>query len=67
MKEQIETVREDQFVEDIYGIQSKLPNAEWLEAITTKAAYIFDTAQIRERVLKAAEIDPKHNNAAPGK
>ena len=66
MKEQVETVREDQFVEDIYGINSKLANAEWLEAITTKAAYIFDTAEMRNRLLKAADIEAKHNNAAPG-
>ena len=66
MKEQVETVREEQFVEDIFGINSKLANAEWLAAITAKAAYIFDTAEMRNRLLKAAEIEVKHNNAAPG-
>ena len=63
MKEQIETVREDQFVEDIYGIQAKVKNAEWLEAVTGKASWIFDTCEIRNRILKAADIEAKHLNA----
>ena len=60
MKEQIETVREDQFLEDVFGINSRLPSTEWLEAVKEKAYYIFDTASIRERVLNAAQIEPKH-------
>ena len=60
MKEQVETVREDQFVEDIFGIQSRLQNVDWLERMKEKAHYIFDTSEIRARVLKAAEIEAKH-------
>ena len=66
MKEQIETIREDQFLEDIYGIQSKLSNAEWLKAMKEKGHYIFNTAELRKRVLAAASIEAKHLNAAPG-
>ena len=58
-------MREDQFLEDVFGINSRLPINEWLEAVKEKAYYIFDTVSIRERVLKAAEIEPKHLIAAP--
>ena len=58
-------MREDQFLEDVFGINSRLPINEWLEAVKEKAYYIFDTASIRERVLKAAEIEPRHLIEAP--
>lgn len=30
LKEKIEVIREDQFLEDVYGFKSKLPNDDWL-------------------------------------
>lgn len=60
MKENYEVVLEEQWLEEIYGANARVENAEWLEAVTTTAKWIFNAVELRERILKAAEIDPAH-------
>jgi len=60
MKYQIEVIREDQYLEDIYGVQSRIENQVWMQKMCKEAKWVFDTADIRKRILEAAGIDAKH-------
>ena len=41
-EENLAVVREDEFLDKVYGAKSSLVNDEWLEQVTTTAAWIFD-------------------------
>lgn len=51
-----ETVREDKFLDEVYGNQSKLDNEPWLKGVVTKSNWIFDSKQLRQRVFDAAGV-----------
>lgn len=56
LKDQVETLREDHFIEDVYGIQSKLKSEEWLEAMEDKCAWVLNPIELRKRLLALAEV-----------
>ena len=60
MRGTCETLREDQYLEDVYGSNSRLSNDEWLTQMTQKAKWLFDSAELRQRILKEADIEAKH-------
>ena len=60
MNEQIEVIREDQYLEDVYGVSSRLTNGDWMKKMVKDAKWIFDSADLRKRILEAANIDAKH-------
>ena len=57
LKEQIETVREDNWLEDVYGAQSRLLNEDWLEKVCTDGAWVFDPEQLRTKIFEAASVE----------
>ena len=61
LKEKVEDLREDQYLEDVFGPASRLETEEWVQAMCTKADWIFDSKQLRKRLLELAEIEPRHN------
>ena len=54
------TVREDQYLEDVYGILAKIEREEWLEKMQTEAKWALDSAQIRKRLFHAAGVVVRH-------
>ena len=60
LRQQIEDVQEDHFLEDIYGLSSQIANLQWRKKLCGDAKWIFDTAEIRKRLFDAAEIEPRH-------
>ena len=64
LKEQVETVQEDQFVEDVFGISSKLENQLWIDTVSEKVYWVLDAVEIRKRLMEAAGIEAKHFNQA---
>ena len=62
MKETNEALREDQYLEDVYGSNSRLSNDEWLTQMIQKTKWVFDSAEIRQRVLKEAGVDARHSS-----
>ena len=54
MKERVEALREDQFLEDVYGMKSKLSYKEWHSNVCKNGYWIFDAVEIRKRMLKEA-------------
>ena len=59
-KDNLEILREDQWLEQIYGAKSRLENDQWLEAITMKANWILKAEELRTKVLGQAGIDARH-------
>jgi len=64
LKEQVEILREDQYLEDVYGVQSKLDNEPWLAKNAKEANWVFNTVSLRKRLFEAAEIEMRHFNAS---
>ena len=65
LKNEIEAFREDVFLEDVFGVQSRLANEEWLEAVSKKAVWIFNAATIRKKLFELASLEDKHHTASP--
>ena len=55
----IETVREDQWLDDVYGTNSRMHNQDWLQKVVKDGNWLFVAKDLRKRVFKAAEIDYK--------
>lgn len=51
-----EAVREDMWLEDIYGKQSRLDNDVWLEAVSGKSSWIFKPDELRQKVFISAKL-----------
>ena len=60
--EQIEVIREDQFLEDVFGPESRLDNEAFINKLTENAAWIFEAVELRRRLFEAASIEAKHFN-----
>ena len=54
-----EDLREDVFLEAIYGADNKLDNEVWLKNIVEKAKWIFAAKEVRKQVFKQAEVSYK--------
>ena len=50
-KDVIEVIREDQWLEDVYGQNSRLDNAIWVEKVTKTAKYIYQPAEMRKKIF----------------
>ena len=56
MKEQVENIREDQYLEDIYGASARVSYEDWMKAQCDKAKWIFDPTELRKRLCTAASV-----------
>lgn len=54
-----EDLREDVFLEDIFGTSTKLDNDPWLKNLTEKAKWFFSAKDVRKQVFKQAEVQYK--------
>ena len=59
-KDNIEVIREDQWLEQIYGAKSRLENDQWVEAIKLKAHWIFNAEQLRAKLFEQAGVTARH-------
>ena len=57
MRDAIEDVREDCFLEEVYGKNARLENAPWLKAVSTKSKWIFDARELRMKLFEAAGLE----------
>ena len=49
-----EDVREDHFLEEVYGKMSRLENELWLEGVSEKSKWVFDAPLLRLKVFEVA-------------
>ena len=54
LKNQVEVLREDQYLEDVFGVMSKLDNEPWIAKNSKEANWVFNTVQIRKRLFEQA-------------
>jgi hypothetical protein len=54
-----EQVREDVFLDDVFGHQSRLNNAEFLKFVCAKASYMFSAHLLRKKVFEQAKVTVK--------
>ena len=53
-------MREDQYLEAIYGVTSRIENKLWMQKMCKDAKWIFDSAELRKRLMNAAEVKAQH-------
>ena len=63
LKEQVEALREDMFIDDMYGNYSRLDYADFCENCYLRASWVFSSSEIRSKLFKLAEVDIKHLKA----
>ena len=58
-------VREEVWIEALYGQRSTLPNELWLERVTTlpDGMICFSAAKLREKLFEQANIEVRHHSA----
>ena len=65
LKDQVYTLREEHFIEDVYGAHSKLEYKEFLEAIYLRASWVFSASEIRSKLFELANVEIKHLQEIP--
>jgi len=51
-----EKVREDMFLDEVFGSNSKMANEPFLEAVSKKTMWVFNSNDLRRKVFEAAEV-----------
>ena len=49
--EVLETVRDDQWLEDVYGVNSRLENTEWVQRVVKQGKWVFNAKELRDKVF----------------
>ena len=60
LREQVEDLREDQYLEDVFGMTGYLETEDWMKVMCKKGKWIFDSTEVRKRIFKLAEIEVRH-------
>jgi hypothetical protein len=53
----LDTIREDCFLEDVFGFNSRLEYAIWLERTVKFGAWILNAHTLRAKVLEKSELN----------
>lgn len=48
------------FLEDVYGRNAKLANADWTKLVVNSAAWILEPEPLRKKIFEAAGISMKN-------
>ena len=56
----LEAIKEDQWLEEVYGAASRLDNDAWLAKVSKDANWIFVAKELRRRLFEAAQVDYKN-------
>ena len=60
LKEAIEPLREDKWLEEVFGVVSRLKSDLWAEKVSTTANWIFNCSETRKKLFHEAEVTPRH-------
>ena len=55
-KDTVEELREEQWLDCIYGTQSRLDNDLWVAQVKKEAKWIFSAKDMRTRIFALAEV-----------
>ena len=57
----IDELREDDWLDNLFGVQSRLPNDTWLTKVQEKNAnWVYDPKQLRAKLFAQASIQARH-------
>ena len=57
----IDELREDVWLEAVFGVQSRLPNEDWLTKVQQKdGKWIYDPKELRVKLFEQASIKARH-------
>ena len=66
-EENLEILREEDWLEAVFGVQSRLDNDTWLSKVVMKEAnWVYDPKQLRAKLFKQAGITSRHWVETPG-
>ena len=51
-----DTIREDMWLDEVYGPEAKLDNDVWLKTVARKGNWLFNPSELREKILKEAGV-----------
>ena len=54
------TMREDSFLEEVYGAASRLDKDQWLAKVSKVTKWLLDARDLRKKVLDTASVNPRH-------
>ena len=55
-----ETIREEVWLEEVFGAQSRLESDAWVDKVKGTANWIFDATATRRKIFAEAKITIKH-------
>ena len=55
-----EVVREEIWLEDVFGANSRLTSDVWADNVSKKANWIFDPKETRKKLFSEAKVTIKH-------
>lgn len=58
--EPLEILREDDFLEAVYGAKSRVSRDAWVESVTQSADWIVNSDKLREKIMSAASVSKRH-------
>ena len=56
----LESLREDGFLETVFGTQSRLSSDQWVQKVMKEANYIFNASEMRKKIFNDANVTMKH-------
>ena len=59
-KDVLEVIREEHWLEDVFGAQSRLPSDAWVQKVATTANWIFNTKDVRKKLFAESKVTMKH-------
>ena len=60
IKDIVPTLLEDQFLEAVFGPASRLETEEWVKKMVKDAKWVFDSDELRKRLIELAELDVRY-------
>ena len=55
-----EILREDHWLEQVYGANSRLQSDDWVQKVSTTANWIFNPSHMRHRLFELAQVAKRH-------
>ena len=59
-KDVVEVIREEQWLEEVYGAQSRLESSAWVAKVSREANWIFNPDQMRKKIFTEAGVTMRH-------
>ena len=58
--ENLEIIREEQWLDEVYGNSSRLANNMWLEKVSSVGKWIFSAVELRKKIFSTAQVPYKY-------